>query len=291
MHANVLLPLASSLLSFLFCGLVFDQFLLRRKPYQLVWSVGLLWYALSAGTEFLGGAFGWNVALYRGWYLIGAIGVAAYLGLGTIYLLARTPFAWWAIGALVVAVVPAAAARHWDVAALGLAAAVIVGATRRRAPAAFGHAFCAVTVAGTLLAAWRVLGAPVDPAALPAGADEIVTGRGFPAEVRIMTPLFNIAGAFSLAIGAVYSALHFWRTRTYPHRAVSNVFIAVGAFVPSLTSGLSRFGLTQTFFLGELLGVVLIFAGFLISVEVFSIYRIPALGVTLRQRSVARQPA
>ncbi len=42
-----------------------------------------------------------------------------------------------------------------------------------------------------------------------------------------------------------------------------------------MTSGLSRFGVTSTFFLGELLGVVFLFAGFLVSIEVFSEVRVP----------------
>ena len=66
-----------------------------RQPYQLVWAVGLLWYGISAGTEFLGGAYGWNEPLYRVWYLIGAFGVAAYLGLGTVWLLRNTRFGYF----------------------------------------------------------------------------------------------------------------------------------------------------------------------------------------------------
>jgi hypothetical protein len=72
---------------------------------------------------------------------------------------------------------------------------------------------------------------------------------------------------------------------------VSNILIAVGAFIPSITSGLSRFGLTGVFFLGELLGVVLILAGFLVSVEVFSTYRIPILGTVLRARPSSDESA
>ena len=53
------------------------------------------WYGISAGTEFLGSAFGWSEPLYRTWYLVGAFGVAAYLGLGTIYLLNRTRFGYF----------------------------------------------------------------------------------------------------------------------------------------------------------------------------------------------------
>jgi hypothetical protein len=52
----------------------------------------MLWYALSAGTEWIGSAFGWSERLYKTWYLIGAIWVAAWLGLGTVCLLSKTRF-------------------------------------------------------------------------------------------------------------------------------------------------------------------------------------------------------
>jgi hypothetical protein len=73
---NVVLPLCSSLLSFVFFGLLVDQWLERRRAYQAVWALGMLWYAISAGTEFAGGAFGWSEPLYRAWYPIGATWVA-----------------------------------------------------------------------------------------------------------------------------------------------------------------------------------------------------------------------
>lgn len=270
MHPNALLPLISSLLSFLFAALTLDQYLHRRKTYQLVWTVGMLWYALSAGTEFLGGALGWSVPLYRWWYLIGAIGVAAYLGLGTIYLLARGAFGWLAIAALVVGALPAVFSGYRETGFGALAAAALLVLVRWRRPTWFAHAFLAVTLVGTALAAIVVFSAPVDASLLPKSADQIVNGQAFPAYVRIITPLFNITGAFALSLGAAYSAFQFWRARTMPRRLVSNVFIAVGAFVPGLTSGLSRFGITSAFFVGELLGVVLIFVGFLVSTEIFA---------------------
>src|SRR5688572_9094016 len=95
-HPNVLLPLASSAVSFVFAALVFTQWTQRRRSFQLVWAIGLLWYGISAGTEFWGSAFGWSEPLYRAWYLIGALFVAAYLGMGTVYLLARTRFGYFA---------------------------------------------------------------------------------------------------------------------------------------------------------------------------------------------------
>src|SRR5206468_10730244 len=64
-------------------------------------------------------------------------------------------------------------------------------------------------------------------------------------------------------------------------RVPATVLIAIGAFIPGLTSGLDRFGVTWSFFLGEFLGLVLIFAGFLVSEEVFRTFR---FGLGLRQR-------
>src|ERR1700674_3656291 len=93
---NTVLPLGYSLLSLVFSGMVFDQWRQTRHGFQLVWAIGLLWYGISAGTEFLGSAFGWSGALYRTWYLIGAYSVAAYLGMGTICLLAKTAFGYFA---------------------------------------------------------------------------------------------------------------------------------------------------------------------------------------------------
>ncbi len=93
---NVVLPLASSVLSLIFAALVFEQWLQKRHSFQLVWSIGLLWYGISTGAEFLGSAFGWNSALYRVWYLIGAFYVPAYLGAGTVYLLSKTRFGYFA---------------------------------------------------------------------------------------------------------------------------------------------------------------------------------------------------
>jgi hypothetical protein len=50
----------------------------------------------------------------------------------------------------------------------------------------------------------------------------------------------------------------------------ATLLIALGGFIPGITSGLNRFGITWSFFLGELLGVVLIFVGFVVSTEIFS---------------------
>src|SRR5689334_7904375 len=100
MSPNVVLPLFSSSLSFVFASLVLAQWMRRRRGFQLIWALGLLWYGISAGTEFLGSAFGWNLPLYRAWYLIGAFFVAAWLGMGTVALLGRTRFGYFVAASL-----------------------------------------------------------------------------------------------------------------------------------------------------------------------------------------------
>jgi hypothetical protein len=240
------------------------RFVQRRRLYLLVWTLGLMWYALAAGTEALGGALGWTTGLYRAWYVTGAIGVAAYLGAGTVYLHREPGFGSLTVVCVMLASAPALATGHLAIGLLGLGGATLLTLVLSMKPAWFASAVFALLVVTSGLAASGVARAPVDLSLLPATPDQVVSGQAFDAGTRALTPVFNISGAALLVFGALASALHFWRTRTMPNRVVSNVLIAVGAFVPSLASGLTRFGVTSVFFLGELLGLVFILAGFLL---------------------------
>jgi len=83
------IPLITCIASLVFAVSVLDQYFARRRPYQLLWAVGLFMYCISTFTEFWWNVFGHVDIMYRLWYLIGAILVAAYLGQGTLYLLVR----------------------------------------------------------------------------------------------------------------------------------------------------------------------------------------------------------
>lgn len=315
---NVVLPLGSSVLSFAFAAMVLEQWWQRRHSFQLVWGIGLLWYGISAGTEFVGGAFGWNAPLYRAWYLIGAFFVAAYLGAGTIYLLSKTRFGYAAaflilLGGLL-SLLFSHSSRYPGAGTAGTVTFVIAlvgglavaAATAWRRPLA-AHVAMAVLVVGSVAVAVLVL-----TASLPAPGwavdpnTHVPVGSAYPGYVRVLTGPFNIAGALSLVFGAIYSAyIYMPKRRVLPARysvlaivvnffaslpgAVSALFagrlnsrvpatllIAIGAFIPGLTSGLNRFGVTWSFFLGEFLGVLFIFAGFLVSEEVFRTLRLGA---------------
>ncbi|MAG35701.1 MAG: hypothetical protein CL878_05580 [Dehalococcoidia bacterium] len=283
MSLDILLPLGSSVLGLIFAAMLFAQWRDRHKPYQLVWGLGLLWYGLSAGTEFLGNAFGWGEGLYRAWYLIGAIMVAAWLGQGECYLLKTRGFGLLVAAGLVLGSLPGLlkgnrllaegdplAAASLTIGAVGLGAALLVAVVSWLRPAWLGHVTLGLLLVGTLYGAAKVLTVPVDTTVMLHPETGVVHGVGFPEDARLLTPLFNITGALALVFGAAYSAWVWWRQGLYPHRVVSNGLIAFGAFVPSMTSGLNRLGFTDAFYLGEFVGLTLIFIGFLVSIEVFA---------------------
>lgn len=89
MNPIALLPLLSSLVSFVFAFLVFRRYLARRGTHLLLWGIGMVFYGIGGFCEAFYGLFGWNPLIFRLWYLFGAVLVAAWLGQGTVYLLAR----------------------------------------------------------------------------------------------------------------------------------------------------------------------------------------------------------
>jgi hypothetical protein len=262
---NIVLPTLTSALALAFTGVLAARFAASRQPQYAAWALGLLWYAIAAASEALGAALGWSPALYRAWYITGAIGVAAYLGAGSIYLHKDPGFGSLTVVCLLIACIPALATRHALTGLVGLTAAATLTTVLSLRRKWFAHTAFATLLVTSAIAAIAITNASVAPELLPHNPDEIVTGQAFDPEVRALTPGFNIAGAAVLILGAALSALRYWRTRSVPRRVLSNVLIAVGAFVPSLASGLTRFGVTSLFFVGELLGLVCIVAGFLLS--------------------------
>ena len=78
-------------------------------------------------------------------------------------------------------------------------------------------------------------------------------------------------------------------------RVPATILIAIGAFVATLGDTLNRFGMTEWFQLGKFLGVLFLFAGFLVSIEVFREIRVPftsiRIGRTRREPAGAEQLA
>ena len=91
MSLNLMLPFVSTAIMFVFAAVVIARYLARRSGglYLLVWGVGLLMFGLGSLGEAYSAAIGWNPDVFRIWYVFGAVLNAGWLGMGTVYLLAR----------------------------------------------------------------------------------------------------------------------------------------------------------------------------------------------------------
>ncbi len=198
---------------------------------------GRRWYTLmwSLGLFLYGAgtfaeaylALAWSDFLLRVWYLAGAMLTAAWLGQGTIYLLVRKQ---------------------------GVAHGLALG-----------------LLLVSLIAVGLVFAIPLTEAAFTMGVPlstqykSIMVNR--PGLMILLTILLNIYGTITLVGGAAYSAWLFWRKQVLSNRMWGNVLIAVGALFPAGAGTLIRLGLADWLYLSELLGAVLMFAGFWLSTQ------------------------
>lgn len=81
-------PIVVGAVAFCFASIVLRQYLRRRRPYQLIWTASLTIGGLAALSFVLFLAADRNVTFFRLYYVFGALLMAAYLGLGSVYLLA-----------------------------------------------------------------------------------------------------------------------------------------------------------------------------------------------------------
>lgn len=86
--------------------------------------------------------------------------------------------------------------------------------------------------------------------------------------VRGFVPVMNIWGTLALVGGAIYSAWLFRRKNIMANRAYGNWLIAAGGLFPALGGALIRLNLTELKYGGEMIGVILIFIGFWLTVNV-----------------------
>jgi hypothetical protein len=218
---NTFLPFISFVVSMVFAFLVLKRFSERKGLHLLLWGIGMVFYGIGGFCEAYYGVFGWQPIVFRLWYLFGAILVAAWLGQGTVYLLAK---------------------RKW------------------------AHALMVILLLGSLYGALRVFTAELDPSQM---TESVHTGSELSGHaivtdgVRVLTPFFNLYGTVTLVGGAAWSAWIFWRKRVLLHRTIGNVLIAVGAMLPAFGGTFSRYGIPAALYIGELLGAIFMFIGFI----------------------------
>ncbi len=338
MNLAVLLPTLTAILALVFSVALLDQWRERRHGFQLIWAIGMLFYGIAAGAEAIASASGWNEALYRTWYLTGAVWTAGWLGLGTAFLLGRTRFGYTYAFLLLFSGAIAMMLRNsptYDGAGplpflylmvavvLALAIGVETYFQNPNWPRLAAAALIVTTIASVVLMAVTTLPAPgyaVDP------VTQQPTATIIPGYLRLLTPLTNFTGGLALVLGAVFSAYVFMpkrrvlaysldpnqpgdhflfnliiaavaipvnlvaslpgafralMSRRIHSRVPATILIAIGALIPTVTDSMARLGDTDFFYVGKFLGVVFLFAGFLVSIEVFREYRIPFTSIQL----------
>ncbi|HWH37804.1 MAG TPA: hypothetical protein VNT28_08510 [Candidatus Limnocylindrales bacterium] len=215
---SVLLPAITALLAFVFAVALLDQWRERRRGFQLIWALGMLFFGIGAGAEAVGAAIGWSEALYRTWYLTGAVFTAAWLGLGTAFLLAKTRFG-YTYGALIVlgGLIAFFARRAYpeagDFATLlfigalvfGLAVALETYFQNERWPLIAAIGVIAASAVATYVAFAMPLSGPV---AIDSHTG-VPTGAAIAAPERLISLVMNISGGLALVLGALFSAYVF----------------------------------------------------------------------------------
>jgi MFS family permease len=125
----------------------------------------------------------------------------------------------------------------------------------------FGRPALAIVLLLSLLSAYVVFATPVN---LQIALD---TGRGFPdgSLPRYLAAVGSGAGSLVLIGGALWSAWSFLRRRRNGRRALSNIVIAVGVIIVAVGGTVTFTGATGILEFTNLIGVSVMFAGFLIA--------------------------
>ncbi len=128
------------------------------------------------------------------------------------------------------------------------------------------HILTGILILASIYGAYKVFTATLDPSLM---INSVHTGSELSGHaittsgVRILTPFFNLYGTFTLVGVALWSSILFFRKRILLHRTIGSILIALGAIAPAFGGTGSRYGIPNALYIGELVGVILIFIGYL----------------------------
>lgn len=224
---DILLTGLNTLISAAFALMALRQYLLRRKIFQLVWLIALTTFTISAGCEFV-------LTITKQWT-------------APLYII------WYLMGAMLGAVY------------FGQGTAYFL------LPRRWAHVTMALVLALSAYGTYLTLTTPVNLSvvypAIPSGAAYPSIREAGWETPRALTPFLNLYGFVWLNGGALYSAVQLARRRMEKHRVMANVLIAMGGTLVGIVSTLNRFGYHEAQYPGEMVGIALMFWGFMLSTK------------------------
>lgn len=224
--STLALAAGATLVAAAFAVAIGDRWMARRRAHELAWAVSLVMFGAASFALFVGVATGWTPLSFRAFYLFGAILNVPWLALGSVLLLNE--------------------GRH---------------AQAWLQSFALGSAFIAGVMAHSPLRA-----------AVP--SDDLPVGKElFGAGPRVLAAVGSGVGATVIVGLAIWSAVRLARgrqgtskLRTSTRLVVGNLLIAAGTIVLSLSGTVAgRLGKTTAFAVTLALGIIVLFAGFVVS--------------------------
>ena len=88
--------------------------------------------------------------------------------------------------------------------------------------------------------------------------------------VRRFSPFINLYAVILLVGGAILSAWRYRHRREARHRFLGNVAIAIGGILPGIGGTFTRFGHVEVLYVTELLGLLVIWAGYRLNTRVLT---------------------
>ncbi len=213
----------TTIISVPFSFLIYKRYRKLGGTHLLWWSGGVFVFGLGTFAESWITLLGWNVTIFRFWYIAGALLGGALLAQGTVWLLLQPKTA------------------------------------------------KLLTIILILFAVTASIFVWMSPIEIEKVDPNLPSGKVFTWQwVRGFSPFLNSYAVIFLIGGAIISALRYRREMQdnssdagIAHdRFIGNVFIAVGAILPGIGGVASRAGNTELLYIGEFIGIMLIWIGY-----------------------------
>jgi hypothetical protein len=200
LRVDAILAFAAALVTLRLSGDLVRRYRRRRAPELAAWAAGLGAYALAAGALAWGAAAGWSDAVFRVYYLGGALLTAALLGVGSLRLVGKRWIAPVALVYVGLAVgVAVAVPLHGDVSGTGIPKAQdVLDLWPARILAIAGNSLGTLAVVGVAIATFRAR--PLGNGLILAGIAVAGLGSGLAAlGIGALAPAITLAALLLFA--------------------------------------------------------------------------------------------